>query len=144
MSYFAEKGWMWVLAVLPQLGGEWLFQAKEVEWRGFGERGGVTVRRMSMIKYGPGRKKDEQLMACVPWSPFIFKIIDHETECRLDLGSVGCPLWVEAPENLVADAMKQWIPETITPATEAMAKQEAKKHDAAEKFAKGGSIVKPS
>ncbi len=143
MSHFAQKGWMWVLAVLPQLGGEWLFQAKEADWRGFGERGTITVRRMSRVQYGPGRKQGEQIMACMPWTPFMFKIIDHETECKLDLGSVGCPLWIDAPENLVVDAMKQWIPETITPANEAMAKQAAKIHDAAEEFTKGGRIVKP-
>jgi len=138
MSEENGSGWKWFLAVVPSWNGDWLFQADGISSaRELMESKLVTIRRQTKVFTDGNLKAGTLRLVPAPYMPFVFSVIDDQTEGCLKGEAIASAIMLEDDAPLVVDVMKAWIPESVTPADAGAMKAEIHKFDRTNRIIKG-------
>lgn len=132
-----ESDRVWIMA--ETLAGGWrMFQvAKEQDLVGtFPVR---MYTSLVVIPPAPGQKPAVDSMKCLPAN---CGVVDEGGEVFINANAFIAFVATDN-DQLIECVLKRWIEQRITPASEAMAKQQAKLHDATNRFRDGGVIERP-
>jgi hypothetical protein len=133
-----SKDWKWMLAYIPAMGGEWMFQVrKEFIPLSTGQRGTITVRRICKLVTGMDKKTNLPAMSVQPWVPRNFgtpPIVDDLMEQQFDASKIFFWQEMENDCEMVGECLGAWIEKRITPADERMQKSAEKAADRSKKL----------
>jgi hypothetical protein len=130
MSEGNGQTWKWFLAVVPAWNGDWLFQAQGISSvRDLMESKCVTIRRQTKIFTSGSIPGGNLKLICAPYMPFMFTVIEDITEGMLRGDAITSAILLPDDSPLVGETMKNWIPESITPADAGTMKAAIKNFD---------------
>ncbi len=126
MSEEIAKTWKWFLASVPVWGGDWLFEACDVDSpRALMESKHLTFRRQTKLQV-EGKASGPQLLV-IPYMPYMFGLIDEKTEGTMTGQAIASAVIVADDSPVVLEAIKQWTPQTVAPADLSTMKAEAER-----------------